>query len=454
MEMVSVLQGPGLSEAVGFYHVPRQTAKSIHLRSQSMPEAVYLQHQQAMKQATQPPPPQFKPARMRHPSGTQSGSNGIQMVSLRRSHTNVADFSRRRPPQTRYWNEGCELPSYGPMYLARSRSNIAALGLNPEAVYRPNGLPKTSINRASSFYHHRDHRPMQTARSLGFLAASNLSHSRSSITERPGAFSQSCKDLSQPLHVDCSVEYDLGNQPKIPKDSAPLLIIHPAYAQDTGLTETASNSRFHPYNSSSTSMISPGTDFKSKGSSSGHGTSLASSSLSSTSSGSRLPPGQRYPVSKIARHSSFLITSPPRMVALDNSQILMQKGGTPINRQNGGHHRSLLHLSMPDIQAKVEAKPKLEQVQRWNLHNKKAQHRHHLPQKQNLSHAKLGEVVNRKLSASSTASSSHCDSGFATPTTSFLDDAVENASTRSSSQNSLSKLRSSMSGKKKIILLN
>ena len=100
------------------------------------------------------------------------------------------------------------------------------------------------ISRASSFaYHHRDH-SMQAARSLGFLASAN---SRSSLA-LPGSMgipqgsnpnqcppsnnnnsssSQSCKDLSQPLHVDCSVEYDLGNQPKIPKDSAPLLIIHP-----------------------------------------------------------------------------------------------------------------------------------------------------------------------------------------------------------------------------------
>lgn len=256
------------------------------------------------------------------------------MVSLRRSHTNVSDFAHRGKggyggcrgqPNPRYWNDGCELQTG--MYLARSRSNIAALGLNPEAVvYRhpsnqiitqqipglPPGHPalaaasvtskpsNTGISRASSFYHHRDH-PMQTARSLGFLASAN---SRSSLAlpsmvqgSNPAGTtnsSQSCKDLSQPLHVDCSVEYDLGNQPKIPKDSAPLLIIHPGYQQQQQQQQkqkeqqqnnsAGPTSRFHPYNSTSipSSPFSE-VDHKSKGSS-GHGTSLASSSLGSSNS--------------------------------------------------------------------------------------------------------------------------------------------------------------------------
>ena len=79
-------------------------------------------------------------------------ASGIQpvMVSLRRSHTNVSDFTHggrgvkgggycRPRVEPRYWNEGCELQTTGMTYaLARSRSNIAALGLNPEAVYHRN----------------------------------------------------------------------------------------------------------------------------------------------------------------------------------------------------------------------------------------------------------------------------------------------------------------------------
>ncbi|XP_059086384.1 uncharacterized protein LOC131883069 [Tigriopus californicus] len=39
------------------------------------------------------------------------------------------------------------------------------------------------------------------------------------------------KDYSKPLFVDCSIEYDLPNAPKIPKNSDPILMIHPAYSQ-------------------------------------------------------------------------------------------------------------------------------------------------------------------------------------------------------------------------------
>uniref|UniRef100_A0A0K2TNM1 Centrosomal and chromosomal factorlike [Ceratitis capitata] n=1 Tax=Lepeophtheirus salmonis TaxID=72036 RepID=A0A0K2TNM1_LEPSM len=37
------------------------------------------------------------------------------------------------------------------------------------------------------------------------------------------------KDYSKPLFVDCSIEYELPNAPKVPKNSEPILMIHPAY---------------------------------------------------------------------------------------------------------------------------------------------------------------------------------------------------------------------------------
>ena len=39
------------------------------------------------------------------------------------------------------------------------------------------------------------------------------------------------KDFSKPLFVDCSIEYELPNAPKIPKNSLPILMIHPGYKQ-------------------------------------------------------------------------------------------------------------------------------------------------------------------------------------------------------------------------------
>jgi hypothetical protein len=37
------------------------------------------------------------------------------------------------------------------------------------------------------------------------------------------------KDYSKPLFVDCSIEYELPNAPKIPKNSQPILMIPPTY---------------------------------------------------------------------------------------------------------------------------------------------------------------------------------------------------------------------------------
>ena len=441
-KMVSVLpSGPSLFGPPNMefypptYHVPRvSSSKNIHLRSSSMPEAVFIQQQQQLAA--------FKPGRVRHPSGHHQAP---VMVSLRRSHTNVADLPRKgfRP---RYY-EGCELPG---LYVARSRSNIAAMGLKPENVYRPSqGLPSKGISRAASFYHHRE----LNSRSMGFLASAN---SRSSLALPT---SQSCKDLSQPLHVDCSVEYDLGHQPKIPKDSAPLLIIHPAFQNTSTNSVNVSNTevqnqqtRFHPYSSIPSSPYSE-VDHKSK-SSSGHGTSLASSSLSSTSSASHklptsaLPPpppkaGPQHHIrgysNKVARHSSFLVTSPPKMVALSRM--------TPNNK---------FHLSMPDIagqeadvqagldQRKFAASAPNRGRSSNLLYNQKAQHVHHQNSKARLNlNAKLEAV--RKLSSSSVESSSHCDSGLGTPIS--LMEAASSSTTASQSSSHLSKWRSSMSGK-------
>ena len=41
--------------------------------------------------------------------------------------------------------------------------------------------------------------------------------------------SSSGKDFSKQLFVDCSIEYELPNAPKIPKNSLPILMIHPGY---------------------------------------------------------------------------------------------------------------------------------------------------------------------------------------------------------------------------------
>ncbi len=314
---------------------------SSHVRSQSVPEAVYVLHQQlgipstttsaAAAAATtishQPPPPpalapngaHLHPRSHHHHLSSASfayrsqpaaatatatattamtataasaaeeryrqhvGTDFIQRAAsggggLRRSHTNAADFvaarrskyhqqqpQKQNPPQllrhhhfggsTQVLNhyqqapqppapplhqpQNAALPPPSQAQLlhpfhamaARSRSNIATLcpPQQPRDLFR---LPPAAAYQHRSFCHlHEMLPPLNRPRSGVFL-------------------SQSCRDLSQPLHVDCSVEYDLGNQPKIPRDSAPLLIIHPAFQQQQ------QNRRFHPYGSSEVSSAS------------------------------------------------------------------------------------------------------------------------------------------------------------------------------------------------------
>ena len=48
------------------------------------------------------------------------------------------------------------------------------------------------------------------------------------------------KDFSKPLFVDCSIEYELPNAPKIPKNSLPILMIHPGYKQKMSMIQQKS----------------------------------------------------------------------------------------------------------------------------------------------------------------------------------------------------------------------
>ena len=50
------------------------------------------------------------------------------------------------------------------------------------------------------------------------------------------------KDFFKPLFVDCSIEYDLPNAPKIPKNSEPILMIHPSYVKGSNSSE---NTKHH-----------------------------------------------------------------------------------------------------------------------------------------------------------------------------------------------------------------
>ena len=242
--------------------VHRCQMKNLHMRSQSMPEDAYLkynlQQQQHQQQVQQRNPSQLYSSNNNQSASQQqqqqqqlpqlqqhqlqsnvklekrmsfANPTGGSNVNLKRSQTNAADLLGSRLSAVQHFVndrqrfESCQ----NSVNAARSRSNIAALNWTESELYSGRIPGGTNLSRATSFYH-RDQ--LQPARSMGFLGPPT-------------------KDLSRPLHVDCSVEYDLGNQPRIPKNSAPLLIIHPAYQQQHHLQQQQQQQqhRFHPYSS-------------------------------------------------------------------------------------------------------------------------------------------------------------------------------------------------------------
>ena len=59
----------------------------------------------------------------------------------------------------------------------------------------------------------------------------------------PKVRSSTGTELSKPLYVDCSVEYELPMVPKIPSDGQPLLVIHPGWQQKRRITRSSSQQR-------------------------------------------------------------------------------------------------------------------------------------------------------------------------------------------------------------------
>jgi len=194
--------------------------KNKHYRTQSLPESVYT-HQ--MLHLTQQP--DYHHGHGHHYPQLSSHHHAASHLkkrtgaALRRSQTSV-----------------CDLLQGG---LSHHRAPLTA-GLYEQFLPPPNfnaiGLPvnnRVGRNRAQSFYYRSsvssvspysypvcDQSPAWYHRSVPNIASSYPSLAS---TANPG------KSVTSPLFVDCSVEYDLGEQPVIPADSEPLLSIHPDY---------------------------------------------------------------------------------------------------------------------------------------------------------------------------------------------------------------------------------
>ena len=75
----------------------------------------------------------------------------------------------------------------------------------------------------------QEHELEKTRKRLSVNNSLFCNPSTSRVTNRslPQPDGSSSKDFTKPLFVDCSIEYELPNAPKIPKNSEPILMIHP-----------------------------------------------------------------------------------------------------------------------------------------------------------------------------------------------------------------------------------
>jgi hypothetical protein len=232
--------------------------KNLHYRTQSLPESVHQYNHLLAAQLGSSHHPDY--GLQHHPGKLHSASAIKKRAALRRSQTSVADLlphgvNHHRAPlaqgvyeaflpppnfnsiglptgaqlscgmsRARSRTQSFYVPSH---YMAPSSSHqllpSSSHQLLPSSPYpslhhsQANmlGMDQCSSSLASQWYHRSV--PNLHPRSLPYLPQAPLQPA-------PQA-----KSITTPLFVDCSVEYDLGEQPVIPADSEPLLSIHPEY---------------------------------------------------------------------------------------------------------------------------------------------------------------------------------------------------------------------------------
>jgi len=186
--------------------------KNLHYRTHSLPESAYTAQ---LLHSTQP-------------ADYQAGTPPKRVrAGVRRSNTSAAELlshpahSRPAPLTAGLYEQFLPPPNYN------------TIGLPARPVKHCNGL-----RGGQQFYSghpaHRGwvgHSPYWYHRSVPNLGPASLPNQQRPALPTPSNQQQqpASKSVTSPLFVDCSVEYDLGEQPAIPADSEPLLTIHPDY---------------------------------------------------------------------------------------------------------------------------------------------------------------------------------------------------------------------------------
>jgi len=154
-------------------------------------------------------------------STTSTGSNnpamtnyGHQLMMAAKAGEQISDLYRRRDSGYTHHVSNSNYHHIPP----------TAAPQVPARVQQQQPLQRSSSSRSLSSYI-----GSSTASSIPGSSSSSLSKPKSKSSGRGLMPPPVGKDLSTPLFVDCSIEYELPNAPKIPKNSLPILMIHPGY---------------------------------------------------------------------------------------------------------------------------------------------------------------------------------------------------------------------------------
>jgi len=226
------------------------TMKNLHYRTQSLPESVHqYNHLLASHLGGSHHHPDY--GLQLHPGKLHSASAIKKRAALRRSQTSVADLMphgvthHRAPLAQGVYEAFLPPPNFNSIGLPTNTQlgcGMTRTRSRTQSFYVPNHYMAPSSSHQllpSSPYPslHSQGNMLGMEQSLGpqwyHRSVPNL-HPRSLpyLHTQPSLQAQQtpqAKSATSPLFVDCSVEYDLGEQPVIPADSEPLLSIHPEY---------------------------------------------------------------------------------------------------------------------------------------------------------------------------------------------------------------------------------
>ena len=227
--------------------------KNLHYRTQSLPESVHqYNHLLNAHLTSSHHHPDY--GLQLHPGKLHSASAIKKRAALRRSQTSVADLMphgvahHRAPlaqgvyeaflPPPNFNSIGLPTSSQLACGMTRTRSRTQSFyvpnhymapssshQLLPSSPYPSMHSQGNMLGMEQSMGAHWYHRsvPNLHPRPLPYL------HHPSQPALQQQQQPSQAKSAMSPLFVDCSVEYDLGEQPVIPADSEPLLSIHPEY---------------------------------------------------------------------------------------------------------------------------------------------------------------------------------------------------------------------------------